>query len=175
MANGQTFCLVVGVVSELEENRREGAVERDPQGEKSCGNGVAIGGVVVDAQQELSRGLFASAAFAAGCSEGDHGAGSQAREDLLHGDAVRCGVSEAERRGFCERASEADGAELAPSREGVGLRVEEDRSAEGRCRGVGVGVSVGRVRRAGCVIIDNASGKGCFADGWRRDYVPSEG
>ena len=41
-----------------------------------------------------------------------------------------------------------------------------------------VGVSVrpvGCVRRVGRVIFDNASGKRCFADGWRRGYVPSEG
>ena len=66
------------------------------QRQKSCGDGVAIGGMVVDAKPELSRRVSASPAFAIGRAEGDQRAGALIREDLLHGDAVRCGVSKEE-------------------------------------------------------------------------------
>ena len=70
---------VIGDVPQLQENRRQGEVERDPQGEESCGNGVSVVGVEPDAQQELSGCESATSAFSAGCAEGDRGVGSQAR------------------------------------------------------------------------------------------------
>ena len=57
-------------------------------------------------------------------AEGDHRDGSQARANLLHGDAVRRRVSEAKRGGVYGRASQADGEEPAPSREGVGYELK---------------------------------------------------
>jgi len=64
--------------------------------------GVASGGVGSDAEQELLGCVSATSAVAVGCAEGDHGDGSQAGADHLQPDALRCCVSEAERRSVHE-------------------------------------------------------------------------
>ena len=64
---------LAGLVSELEEDRGQGEVEQDAQGQESRGECLASGGVESDAQSELSGCLLAPATFAIGCAESDHG------------------------------------------------------------------------------------------------------
>src|SRR5215469_3613177 len=95
MADGQAVHLLVGVVSQLAENRRQGQVQPDASGQEPCGVCPAFGGLEPDAEQELPGCVPASAAFAAGGAQGSDGIGAQAATDCVPSGALRNGVCEA--------------------------------------------------------------------------------
>ena len=66
MAHGQAIHQLAGLVSQLEEDGRQGQVESHAQGQGPGGAGLAVGGVEPAAQQELPGRLPAAAAFAVG-------------------------------------------------------------------------------------------------------------
>ena len=76
--------------------------------------------------EELLGRVSASAAVEVGRSKSDHGDGSQTGADLVHRDALRGSVSEAERGGVCDRTSRKAGEKPAPASAGAGLRVGEE-------------------------------------------------
>ena len=96
MTDGEALHELAGLVSQLQEDGREGAVEPDTPRQGSGGLHVASGGVEFDAQSQLPQSALSTTAVKIGSSQSDHGDGAQAGPDLLHGDAVRRGVSEAE-------------------------------------------------------------------------------
>src|SRR5262249_2444774 len=150
MADGKAVHELAGLGSELEEDGREGAVERDAEGEGAGGAGVAAGGLEPAAQPELPGGLPASAAVAAGCTEGDHGGGAQAGPDRVPPGALRPGVCQGDGGGVRGAGARAPGEAVTPSGEGVGLRADEARaggSAGGGGGGAGGGAAAG-TRRA---------------------------
>ena len=100
----------------------ESGGRRHSHGERGRGDGIAIGGVVVDAKQELSRRIFASAAFATRRAEGDHRDGAQARTHLVQPDAIRRRIHAKDRSRVRRSRAHAAGEKLPPSRKRVGLR-----------------------------------------------------
>src|SRR5262245_6692332 len=122
MADGEAVHELAGAVSELEEDRRQGAVEPDAPGQGPGGAGVAAGGMEPAAEQELPGGPPAAAAVAAGGPLGNHGGGAQAGADRVPPDALRGGVREADRGGVCGASPGAARTAIATAGAGVGVR-----------------------------------------------------
>src|SRR5438105_2674663 len=61
MADREALHQLAGVVSELEEDGRQGEVEPDAPGQEPGGRGVAVGGLEPAAQPQLPGGVSASA------------------------------------------------------------------------------------------------------------------
>src|SRR4051794_38165507 len=111
-------------MSQLQEDRWQGAVEPDAAGQGACGPGAASGGVEPVAEQELPGGVPAPAALASGCAQGDHGGGAQAGPDRVQPDALRRGVHETGGGEVRPGGARATGAAVASPGTGAGLRAE---------------------------------------------------
>ena len=116
------------------------------------------GSVEPDAEQESFGGALASAAESARGTEGDHGDGAQVDARFVHGDALRRGLSEAERRGVRRRSSKTDGEGSASASERDGLRIAKGGNA--RLSRAATGLS-DKPRRAG-PIFDNSTPRDCL-------------
>src|SRR5262249_30708276 len=92
-------------------------------------------------QPELPGGLPASAAVAAGCTEGDHGGGAQAGPDRVPPGALRPGVCQGDGGGVRGAGARAPGEAVTPSGEGGGLGAGE--APAGGSAGGGVGAAEG--------------------------------
>ena len=91
VAERQAVHQLAGSVSQLEEDRRQGAIEQDAQGEEPRRRCVAPGGVEPDAQSQLFGRLPASPTGPPRRSQGNHRHGAQAARILYN--LMRHGVA----------------------------------------------------------------------------------
>src|SRR5262249_17321092 len=139
MADGQTLHELAGVVPQLQEDGRQGAVESYAARQGPRRARAAAGGVEPDAEQGGAGGVPAPTAGAAGSAEGDNGDGAQVGANRVPPDAFRRGLRQTDGGGVRRASASTPGETVAASRQGAGIRADQTRgkldSAGGRSAG----------------------------------------